>query len=242
MKLLSLFFLRHNGNTSLPLTFISTKERATKPSLLRASQEYTPLSSFTTSVIASLLFLSSNRVSIFALSGGECPSFFQVTFIVSSLTMQVNVRLSPAVSAGYWSGTTWAEAFPASRKKQLIKILVHIRHPHRQHQFSVSVTCSPLPWLSTALKRTENETSKWKRKSTRQVQTVSFYDEIACSRNIHVLHEFTYKNVKVEHKICNFLIAGDVLIISLVTGLASFTIWVFVSQNQIVRDQEPFSE
>ena len=71
--------------------------------------------------------------------------------------------------------------------------------------------------------------------------SVSFYDEIDCSRNIHVLHEFTYKNFKVEHKICNFLIAGDVLIISLVTGLASFTIWVFVSQNQIVRDQEPFS-
>ena len=131
------FFLRHNGNTSLPLTFIFTKERATKPSLLRASQEYTPLSSFTTSVIASLLFLSSNRVSIFALSGGESPSFFQVTFIVSSLTLQVNVRLSPAVSAGYWSGTTWAEAFPKLRNRQLIKILVHIRHPHRQLQFSV---------------------------------------------------------------------------------------------------------
>ena len=131
--------------------------------------------------------------------------------------------------------------FLHQEKKQLIKILVHIRHPHRQHQFSVSVTCSPLPWLSTALKRTENEKSKWKRKSKRQVQIVSFYDEIACSRNIHVLHEFTYKNAKVEHKICNFLIAGDVLIISLVTGLASFTIWVFVSQNQIVRDQEPFS-
>ena len=100
------FFLRNNGNTSLPLTSIFTKERATKPSLLRASQEYTPLSSFTTSVIASLLFLSSNRVSIFALSGGESPSFFHVTFIVSSLTLQVNVRLSPAVSAGYGSGTT----------------------------------------------------------------------------------------------------------------------------------------
>ena len=191
------FFLRHNGNTSLPLTFIFTKERATKPSLLRASQEYTPLCSFTTSVMTNLLFLSSNRVSIFALSGGESPSFFHVTFIVSSLTMQVNLRLSPAVSAGYWSGTTWAEAFPASRKKQLIKILVHIRHPHRQHQFSVSVTSSSSPWLSSVSKRTENEKSKWKRKSTRQVQTVSFYDEIACSRNIHVLHEFTDKNDKV---------------------------------------------
>ena len=83
------------------MTFIFTEERATKPSLLRASQEYTPLSSFTTSVVASSLFLLSNRVSIFALSGGESPFFFQVTFIVSSLTMQVKVRLSPAVSAGY---------------------------------------------------------------------------------------------------------------------------------------------
>ncbi|RMX40662.1 hypothetical protein pdam_00023531, partial [Pocillopora damicornis] len=60
----------NNGNTSLPLTSIFTKERATKPSLLRASQEYTPLSSFTTSVIANVLVLSSNRVSIFALSDG----------------------------------------------------------------------------------------------------------------------------------------------------------------------------
>ena len=81
--------------------FIFTKERSTKPSLLRPSQEYTPLSSFSTSVIANVLFLSSNRVSIFALSGGESISFFQVTFIVSSLTLQVNVRLSPAVIAGY---------------------------------------------------------------------------------------------------------------------------------------------
>ena len=137
-----LCFLRHNSNISLPLTFIFTEERATKPSLLRASQEYTPLSSFTTSVIASLLFLSSNRVSIFALSGGESPSFFHVTFIVSSLTLQVNVRFSPAVSAGYWSGTTWAEAFPTLRNRQLIKILVHIRHPHCQHQFMVRVTWS----------------------------------------------------------------------------------------------------
>ena len=132
------------------MTFIFTKERATKPSLLRASQEYTPLSSFTTSVIASSLISSSNRVSIFALSGGESPSFFQVTFIVSSLTMQVNVRLSPAVSAGYWSVTTWAEAFPTLRKRQLIKIVVHLCHPHRQQQFSVSVTSSSSPWLSSA--------------------------------------------------------------------------------------------
>ena len=61
-------------------------------------------------------------------------SFFHVALIVSSLTLQVNVRLSPAVSAVYWSGTTWAEAFPTLRKRQLIKILVHIRHPQRQHQ------------------------------------------------------------------------------------------------------------
>ena len=132
------------------MTFIFTKERATKPSLLRASQEYTPLSSFTTSVIASSLISSSNRVSIFALSGGESLSFFQVTFIVSSLTMQVNVRLSPAVSAGYWTGTTWAEAFPTLRKRQLIEMVVYLCHPHRQQQFSVNVTSSSSPWLSSA--------------------------------------------------------------------------------------------
>ena len=100
------FFLRHDGNTSLPLTFIFTKERATKPSLLRASQEYTPLSSFTTPVIANVLFLSSNRVSTFALSGTEFPSFFQVTVVVSSLTMQVNLRELVTVSGGYQPGTT----------------------------------------------------------------------------------------------------------------------------------------
>ena len=99
-------FLRHNGNANLPFTSIVTDDLATKPSLLRASQLYTPLSVFLTSVIVSSLIFSSNRVSIFALSGGGSLSFFQVTFVVSSLTMQVNLRELVTVSGGYQPGTT----------------------------------------------------------------------------------------------------------------------------------------
>ena len=41
----------NSNNNSLRFTIIITVERATSPSLLRASQEYSPLSSFTTSAI-----------------------------------------------------------------------------------------------------------------------------------------------------------------------------------------------
>ena len=91
---------------NLPLTFIVTTERATFPSLLCASQEYSPLSSFTTLVRAILLFFSSNRVSIIALSVIGPPSFFHFILIVSLLTLQVNSRASPLVSVGFVSVTT----------------------------------------------------------------------------------------------------------------------------------------
>ena len=97
---------------NLPLTFTVTTERATVPGLLRASQEYSPLSFSATPVIRSWC----NRVSIIALSIIESPSFFHITFIVSSLTLQVNVRMSPFVSVMYFSGTTRAEAFPALKR------------------------------------------------------------------------------------------------------------------------------
>ena len=87
---------------SLPLTFTVTTERATVPGLLRASQEYSPLSFSTTLIMASLCF----RRSITALSIVESPSFFHITFTVSSLTLQVNLRMSPFVRAMYFSGTT----------------------------------------------------------------------------------------------------------------------------------------
>ena len=87
---------------NLLLTFTVTTERATVPGLLRASQEYSPLSFSTTSVITSLC----NCGSIIALSIFGCPSFFHITFIVSSFTLQVNVRMSPFVSVMYFFGTT----------------------------------------------------------------------------------------------------------------------------------------
>ena len=93
---------------NLPLTFTVTTERATVPSLLRASQEYSPLSSSTTLKTASLLFFSSNRVFKFrsALSIIGSPSFFHVILIVSLLTLQVNRKASPLVSIVFVSGTT----------------------------------------------------------------------------------------------------------------------------------------
>ena len=112
--------------SSLPLTFIVTTERATVPSLLRASQEYSPLSSSTTLKTASLLFFSFNRVFKFrsALSVIVSPSFFHLILIVSLLTMQVNRKASPLVSIVFVSGTTRAEAFPALKKGQFVRMLV----------------------------------------------------------------------------------------------------------------------
>ena len=108
-------------HTSLPFTSNITEEWATVPSLFLASQEYSPLSSSTTSVITSLLFLSFNRVSITARSFNDSPSFFHVMLTVSLLTLQVNVRTSPAVSVWFVTGTTWAEAFPTLGERKLIK-------------------------------------------------------------------------------------------------------------------------
>ena len=45
-----------------------------------------------------------------------------------------------------------------------------------------------------------------------------------------------------DHRTCNFLKEGGVSIISLVTDLASFTIWVCVSQNQLYVIRYPFLE
>ena len=45
-----------------------------------------------------------------------------------------------------------------------------------------------------------------------------------------------------DHRICNFLKEGGVSLISLVTDLASFTIWVCVSQNQLYVTRNPFLE
>ena len=91
---------------NLPLTFIVTTERATVPSLLRASQEYSPLSSSRTLVRASLLFFLSNRVPIIALSVIGSPPFFHFILIVSLLNLQVNSRASPLVSVKFVSVTT----------------------------------------------------------------------------------------------------------------------------------------
>ena len=51
LLLLNFRLFLHYNNASLRLTFIITMERATFPSLLRASQEYSPLSSSTTFAI-----------------------------------------------------------------------------------------------------------------------------------------------------------------------------------------------
>ena len=111
-------------HTSLPFTSNITEEWATVPSLLLASQEYSPLSSSTTAVITSLLFVLLNRVSTTTRSFNDSPSFFQVILTVFSLTKQVNVRTSPVVSVKSVSGTTWAEAFPTLGERKSIKILM----------------------------------------------------------------------------------------------------------------------
>ena len=107
---------------NLPLIFTVTTERATVPGLLRASQEYSPLSSSTTLIRANLLFPSSNRVFIIALSVIGSPSFFHFILIVSLLTLQVNMRASPLVSAVLVSVTTRAEAFPALKKGKFVRM------------------------------------------------------------------------------------------------------------------------
>ena len=89
---------RHYNNNSLHLTSIVTVERAIYLSLLRASQEYLPLSSSTTFAITRSLVFLFNCVLMCALSFIGSPSFFQVIFTVASLTLQANVSSSSVAS------------------------------------------------------------------------------------------------------------------------------------------------